>query len=93
MEHDGPGLFDGVRLDLLLVLFREVAQLGELRMAVERIVLEAHLGVEAAQLAVLGGDQRIDLEKLHVLGDKGRIELGDNGRAEALRLATENGWV
>ena len=44
-------------------------------MAIEGVVLEADLGVEAAQLAVLGDDQRIDLEDLHVLGHEGGVEL------------------
>ncbi|KAF0128078.1 MAG: hypothetical protein FD148_1880 [Methylocystaceae bacterium] len=44
-------------------------------MAIERVVFEADLGVEAAQLAVLGDDQRIDLQELHVLGDERRVEL------------------
>ena len=37
----------------------------------ERVVVEIDLGIEAEQLAVLGDDQRIDLEQAHVLGDEG----------------------
>ena len=40
-------------LDLLLVLFGEVAQRDDVGVAVERVVVEADLGVEAEQLAVL----------------------------------------
>ena len=40
------------------------------------VVVERYLGVEHPQLALLGDDQRIDLQHRHVLGDKGRIELG-----------------
>ena len=46
-------------------------------MAEQRVVVERHLGVEHAQLAVLGDDQRIDLQHRHVLGDEGRVELRD----------------
>jgi hypothetical protein len=63
-------------LDLLLVLLRLVAQRHDLGMAVERVRIEGDLGVEAAQLAVGGDDQRVDLQHLHVLRRR-RVELGD----------------
>ena len=40
------------RLDLLGVLFRQIAQLLHVRMAVEGVGIEGDLGIEAAQLAV-----------------------------------------
>jgi hypothetical protein len=39
-------------------------------MAVERVGIERHLGVEALQLAVLGDDQRIDLQQAMSLATK-----------------------
>ena len=54
-------------------------------MAEQRVVVERHLGVEHAQLALLGDDQRIDLQHRHVLGDEGRVEL----RHQLLRLLGE----
>ena len=63
------------RLDLLLVLLGEVAQRHDVGMAVERVVVEADLGVEADELVALGDDQRIDLQQAHVLGDEGGVEL------------------
>ena len=63
------------RLDLLGVLFRQIAQLLHVRMAVEGVGIEGDLGIEAAQLAVGGDDQRVDLEHLHVLRDEGVVEL------------------
>jgi hypothetical protein len=61
--------------DLLGVLLAQVAQGDDLGMAVERVAVEGELGVEAAQLAVLGDDERVDLEHLHVLGEEGLVEL------------------
>ena len=54
-------------------------------MAVERVIVERHLGVEALEIAVGGDDQRVDLEHLHVLRDEGGIELLD----QRLRLLGE----
>ncbi len=44
-------------------------------MAVHGVVVERHLGVEHAQLALLGDDQRIDFQHRHVLGGEGGVEL------------------
>ena len=50
--------------------------------AEERVVVEAHLGVERQPLAVLGQDQRVDLGQRRVLVDVGVVErLGDRGEA------------
>ena len=72
-------------LDLLLVLLGQVAQREDIRMSIERVVVEADLGVEADELAALGDDQRIDLEQAHVLGDERRVELAHH----AFRLLGE----
>ncbi|CAH1659504.1 hypothetical protein CHELA40_11740 [Chelatococcus asaccharovorans] len=63
-------------------------------MPVERVGIEGDFRIEALQLAVLGDDQRVDLEHRHVLGDEGGVEIGDElagllgevaGEAERLR--------
>ena len=64
------------RFDFLGVLLGLVAQREDIRMAIERIGVERHLGVEALQLALGGDDQRIDLQHGHVLLDEGLVELG-----------------
>ncbi len=66
-------------LDLLGVLLGLVAQRHDVGMAIERVVVERNLGVEHFELAAGGDDQRIDLQHRHVLGDEGRVELGDQG--------------
>ena len=66
------------RLDFLLVFFGEIAQRNDVGMAVERVAIEADLGVETDDLVVLGHDQRIDLEQAHVLGRERGIELGQD---------------
>jgi hypothetical protein len=43
---------------------------------IEGVAVEGHLGVEAAQVPVLGDDERVDLQHLHVLRQEGRVELG-----------------
>ena len=63
------------RLDFLGVFLRLVAQRSHFGMTKQRVVVERHLCVEHAQLALLGHDQRIDLEHRHVLGDEGGVEL------------------
>ena len=74
-------------LDFLLVLLGLVAQRGQVRMAEQRVVVEADLGVEAEELAVLGDDQRIDLEQAHVALDKGLVEIGDERAHLLLQIA------
>ena len=49
-------------LDLERILFGDVAQLAEIGVAIERVVVEADLGVERQQIAALGQDQRVDLD-------------------------------
>ena len=76
------------RLDLLVVLLAEIAQRQDVGMAVERVVVEADLGIEADELAVLGDDQRIDLEQAHVLVGERFIELREQ-RPSASQVALE----
>src|SRR6185312_3878427 len=66
------------RFDLFFVLFGQVAQRHHVGMTIERVAVEADLGVEADDLVVLGDDQRIDLEQAHVLLREGGIELRQN---------------
>ena len=73
------------RLDFLGVLLGFVAQGGDLRMPVKRVVVERDFGVEAFELALRRDDQRIDFEHRHILGDEGRIEL----RGQFFRLFGE----
>src|SRR6516162_2233453 len=73
------------RLDLLGVFFGRIAQRHHLGMAEQRVVVEGNLGVEDAELALLGDDQRVDLQHRHVLGDEGIVELG----GQLLRLLGE----
>ena len=61
------GEFLGVFLGL-------VAQGGDVGLAVHGVAVEAHLGVEAFQLAVGRDDQGVDLQHLHVLLDEGLVE-------------------
>ena len=58
------------RLDLERLLFADVAQLLDVGVAVERVVVEVHLRVEREEAAVLGDDQRVDLDERGV----GRLE-------------------
>ena len=65
------------RLDLGRVLLGDVAQRQDVLVAEQRVVVEVHLAVEADELAVLGDDQRVDLEQAHVLLDEHAIEVAD----------------
>ncbi len=58
---------------VLLVL---VAQRLDVRVAEERVVVEAHLGVERDQLAGAGDDQRVDLDDRGVELAEGAVERG-----------------
>jgi hypothetical protein len=49
-------------LDLERILFGDVAQLFEVWMPVQGVVVEAHLGIERQEITALGEDQRIDLD-------------------------------
>ena len=77
------------RLDLLLVLFGGVAQFQHVGVAEQRVVVERHLCVEHAQMAVLHDDQRIDLEQAHVLLDEGLVEDREQRIAVLGRVAVE----
>ena len=50
-------------LDLEWLFLVDVAHLGDVLVAVERVVVEVHLGVESDHPAVGGRDQRVDLEQ------------------------------
>src|SRR6056297_2646068 len=62
------------RLQFLGVLFGGVAQLADIRVAVDGIRIKSHLGVEALEIALVGDDERVDLEHLHVLFDEHAVE-------------------
>src|SRR5882724_5826670 len=63
------------RLDFLGVFLGLIAQRHHFGVAIERVAVERHLGVEHAQIALLGDDQRIDFQHRHVLADEGCVEL------------------
>src|SRR6056297_3362237 len=60
--------------EFLGVFLGRVAQLGDVGMTVDRVGVEPHLGVEAFQVALVGQDQRVDFQHLHVLFEEQRIE-------------------
>ena len=53
-------------LDFVRIFFVEVAQLGEFRMAVQRVLVEIDLGVERNYAAVRGYDQRVDFRQRRI---------------------------
>src|SRR5918994_163990 len=57
-------------LDFLLVLLRDVTQCDHVGVTVEGVAVEGDLGVEALEVLILGDDQRVDLQHLHVLRDE-----------------------
>ena len=64
----------------------EVAHLGDVRMAVERVVVDRELRVERAHLALRRDDERVDLAEHRVGADERRVELLDD-RGDLLLLA------
>ncbi len=66
-------------LDLLLVLFGDVAEGQHVGVAVEGVVVERHLGVEELEGAVAGDDQGVHLQQGHVLLDEGLVERRKQG--------------
>ena len=73
------------RLDFLGVLLGFVAKGGDLRMPVQRVVVERDFGVEAFELALRRDNQRVDFKHRHILGDEGRVKL----RGQFCRLLGE----
>ena len=63
-----------------------VAHLGDVRMPVERVVVDRELRVERLHLAVGRDDQRVDLAQHRVALDEGLVELLDD-RGDLLLLA------
>ncbi len=75
--------------EFLGVLLALVAQRHHVGLAVKGVVVEAHLGVEAAQIARVGDDEGVDLDHLGVLLDKEPEETVDEVRALLDLLALE----
>ena len=67
-----------LRHPLLRVLGGEVAQLGHVRVAVERVVVDRDLGVERHHLAALRDQQRVHLHQRGVLAHEDVVELGEH---------------
>ena len=66
------------RLDLHRLFFGEVAQLLEVGVAELGIVVEADLGIEHQQLALVGDRQRVDLDLRGVGADERVVELAEH---------------
>ncbi len=49
--------------DLQRLFLGDVAQLLRLRMAVQGVVVDVHLGIQGKDAAIGGGDERIDLNQ------------------------------
>ena len=62
------------RLDLERILFVGVAQRREVLVPEHRVVVEGHLRVEREQVALLGDDQRVDLDERGVAADERAVE-------------------
>ena len=71
--------------EFVRVFFGGVAELGELRVAEQGVVVEADLGVEGEQLAGLGDDERVDLDQAAIERDEQLAERLHEllGRADA----------
>ncbi len=79
MQRDGAVELDVVELefrgfDFERRFFVEVAQVLEFGMAIERVVVEIHFGVERDQAAVAGDDAGIDFEQRRVRFDERAVE-------------------
>ena len=57
-------------LDLERLLLVEVAQLADRLLAIQRVVVEAHLGVEREHVVIARDDERIDLEQRRIRRDE-----------------------
>ena len=84
--------FDVVELvlrgfELHRVFFVLVAQLFDIRMPIERVVVEVHLCVERDHIACAGDDQRVDLHKRGIHVEKGLVH-GHQELGSALDLRT-----
>ncbi|MEZ5338838.1 MAG: hypothetical protein R3F46_11315 [bacterium] len=72
------------RLDLILIqLGAGLTQPGDLLLAVKRIVIEVHLGIDRHDLTLLGDHQRVDLRHLGIGGHEAVVELVDEARDRA----------
>ena len=74
---------------LLRVLGRGVAQLGVVGVAHERVVVERHLGVERAHLAVGRDDERVDLDEHRLLGHEGPVQAVQEGADRAHEVGVD----
>ena len=80
---------DSCACDLERVLLVEVAQLREVLVAVEGVVVEVELGVGGEHAAVLRDDQRVDLGQRAVALVEGAVEAGDQRAGRAHQVAAE----
>ncbi len=77
------------RLGLGGIFLVGIAQLADVRMAEQRVVVERHFRVEADDAVVLRHDERIDLDQRRVGFDERAIERREQGRELADLLVLE----
>ena len=77
------------RLGLGRIFFVGVAQLADIGMTKQPVVVERHLRVEADDAAVLGDHQRIDFDQRRVGLDEGAVERREQRRELADLLVLE----
>ena len=66
------------RFDLERIFLSEIAQLLDVGVPVERVVVDRELRVERPDLALGGDDQRVDLAEHRVALDEAAVELADD---------------
>ena len=94
--------------EFLGVFFRLITQRGDVGMTVNGVSVEADLGVEDFQIALVGDDQRVDLKHLHVffhegfeqhshqantLLDLGAFQTECEGNAASMVGLVAGGWI
>ena len=80
----------GLTRGLLLRVHRcEIAHRLDIGMAIERVVVDRHLGIGRKQRAIFEEDQRIDLNEHGVLGLEDAVQLGEH-HAKSLALIERN---
>ena len=76
-------------LDLGRVFLGQIPQLADLGMAVKRIVVEAHLGIEGQHPAVFRFDQRVDLHQRGVGARERSVQRGHELHRRGAELARD----
>ena len=74
---------------LLRIHRRKIAHRLHIGVAIERVVIDRHLGIGRKQRAILKEDQRIDLNQHRILGLEDAVQLGEHD-AKSLALIDRN---